>query len=337
MIKGLAVVGLGYWGPLLARNFHHLLGPKLRVCCDQDASQLESVAKSFPAVKLTRNAEEVWADPDVDAVAVATPARTHYRLVKQALLAGKAVLVEKPLATSVEEAEELIDVARRQGRVLMVDHVYLYSPAVQRIKSLVDAGELGDLMFVDSVRINLGLFRKDVNVVWDLAPHDLSIIDHLVGRLPRSVATFGAAHAGQGMEDVAYMNLDFGRGLIANVHVNWLSPVKIRHMIVAGVKKSLVFNDLYADEPVRVYSSGVQFREESVEERRRVLVEYRTGDVLAPYIPRTEPLRNVCQHFIDCVGTGTTPLTDGEAGLRIVRLLDAARRSIQAQGGRITL
>jgi predicted dehydrogenase len=336
-MNGLGVIGLGYWGPLLVRNFSQLLGPGLKVCCDRDPAQLDNIAKSYPGVRLTRNFEDVLADPEIRAVAIATPAHTHYHLAKQALLANKAVLVEKPMTTSVEEAEELVDLAQKQGQVLMVDHVYLYSPAVRKIKELLDAGELGQLLYIDSVRINLGLFRRDVNVVWDLAPHDLSIIDHLVGRLPRSVATFGAIHAGQGMEDVAYLNLDFGRGLIANAHVNWLSPVKIRHMIVAGDKKSLVFNDLYPDEPVRVYDSGVRVREESVDERRRVLVECRTGDVLAPYIPRTEPLKSVVSHFVECVRGGQTPLTDGRAGLRIVRLLEAAERSIKAQGGRITL
>jgi predicted dehydrogenase len=336
-MKGVGVIGLGYWGPLLVRNFAQQLGTGLRFACDRDQSQLDNIGKAYPGVPLTRNYEDVLTSPDVDAVAIATPAHTHYHLAKQALLANKSVLIEKPMTTSVAEAEELVDLARKQGQVLMVDHVYVYSPAVAKVKELVDTGELGNVLYIDSVRINLGLFRKDVNVVWDLAPHDLAIIDHLIGRLPRSVATFGACHAGQGMEDVAYLNLDFGHGLIANAHVNWLSPVKIRHMIVAGDKKSVVFNDLYADEPVRIYTSGVQVREDDADERRRVLIEYRTGDVLAPYIPRTEPLQSVVRHFVECVRDGKTPVTDGKSGLRIVQLLDAAQRSIKAQGGRITL
>ena len=337
-MKGIGVVGLGYWGPLLVRNFHQHLGGGLRVCCDRDQRQLANVGRSYPAMRLTTNPADVFESDDIDAVAIATPAHTHYALVKQALDAGKSVLVEKPMAVSTAEAEELVDLARQKGLVLMVDHVYVFSPAVQKVKELVDARELGKVLFIDSVRINLGLFRQDVNVVWDLAPHDLSIVDYLIGRSPRSVAAFGTVHGGCDQEAVAYLTLHFDGGLIANFHVNWLSPVKIRHMMIGGNKKSVVFNDLRAEEPVKVYDSGIRVRAESdVEDRRRLLVDYRTGDVWSPHIARAEPLQNVVRHFAECVDEGKTPLTDGKAGLRIVRILEAAQHSIKAQGGRITL
>lgn len=337
--KNIAVIGLGYWGPLLVRNFHQHPAAHLRICCDTDRKRLESIAASYPAVKLVDDPEKVFRDPQIDAVALATPAHTHYDLARRALRAGKSVLVEKPLTTFVEEATELTELARSRGLVLMVDHVYVFSPGIRKIKELVDRQELGKILYIDSVRINLGLFRRDVNVVWDLAPHDLSIADYLLGgRLPRSVAAFGAVHAGRDQENVAYLNLDYGDGLIANFHVNWLSPVKIRHMLIGGSRKSVIFNDLYADEAVRVYDSGVTVREaDDAEDRRRFQVEYRTGDVWAPYLPRTEPLQSLVSHFVECLRTGETPLTDGEAGLRVVRVLEAAQRSIKAQGGRITL
>ena len=218
----------------------------------------------------------------------------------------------------------------------MVDHTFLYSPAVRRVKELIDAGELGDIYYIDSVRINLGLFQSDVNVLWDLAPHDLSIVDYLLGRLPRSVAATGSCHTGGDLEDVAYLNLDFGGNLLASFHVNWLSPVKVRHLMIGGSRKGLVYNDLNHWEPVKVYDRGITVAE-SPEARRGVLISYRTGDVWSPHVEQTEPLQAVVRHFAECIRTGCRPRSDGEAGLRVVRILDAAQRSIKAQGGRITL
>ncbi len=335
-MKGIAVIGLGYWGPQIARNLHQI-GDVLRMCCDSDAVQATAMGRAFPSLQIVTNVEDVFASDQIDAVVLATPARTHYDLASRALQAGKSVLIEKPMAETSEQAQELVDLAHRLGLVLMVDHVYVFSPAVQKMKELLDAGELGQVMFTDSVRINLGLFRHDVNVVWDLAPHDLSILDYLLGRLPKSVSTFGSAHSGLELEDVAYLHLDFGQGLIANIHVNWLSPVKIRHLMIGGTKKSLIFNDLDLQEPVKVYSRGVTVRSDNVEDRRRVLIDYRTGDVWSPHIPRTEPLRKVAEHFVDCVRNGRTPLTDGACGLRVVRILEAAQRSLPAYGEHIKL
>jgi predicted dehydrogenase len=232
----------------------------------------------------------------------------------------------------------MVRTAREKNRILMVDHTFIYTPAVQKMKELIDAGELGDLYFIDSVRINLGLFQHDVNVVWDLAPHDLSIMDFLLARLPRSLSAFGTVHAqcDRGIEDVAYLNLDCGNDVLASFHVNWLSPVKVRHFIVGGSRKSLVFNDLDPAEKLKVYDRGISV-EQTAESRRGTLVSYRTGDVWSPHLDQKEPLQVAVTHFAECIRERKTPLTDGEAGLRVVRILEAAQRSIKAQGGRITL
>lgn len=331
------VIGLGYWGPNLARNFNAADGVELSAICDLDERRLSQIAGSYPTAKKTRSVEEVLTDPDIDAVAIATPVNTHYPIAKHALNAGKHVLVEKPLSSTVEMAEELVDLAQSKGLVLMVDHIFAYSAPVRKMKEIYCSGQLGELFFIDSVRINLGLFQHDVNVVWDLAPHDLSIVDFLLGRLPKSLSAFGAIHAGNGIEDVAHLNLDFGNGLIANFHVNWLSPVKIRHTIIGGSRKSLVYNDLDPSEPLKVYDCGIEVQEGDAEKRHGLLVGYRSGDVWSPHVDRTEPLRVMAEHFGDCVANGKRPITSGEEGLRVVRILDAAQRSIKAQGGRITL
>jgi predicted dehydrogenase len=272
----------------------------------------------------------------LQAVAIATPVSTHYALARRCLEAGLHVLVEKPLASTVAEAEALVDLAERCERVLMVDHTYLFSNAVKQIRARVEHGELGELYYVDSVRINLGLFQRDANVIWDLAPHDLSIVDAVVGGDARSVSAWGCSHADAAIEDVAYVNVDFGERLLANFHVNWLSPVKVRQMIFAGSRKSLVFNELNATEPIKIYDRGADFGSDA-EGRRRLLVSYRSGDVLSPHVEPGEALQGVVAHFAECVRTGHTPISDGRLGLRVVRYLEAATRSIRAQGGRVVL
>jgi len=332
-----AVIGLGYWGPNLLRNLWLSGRVQVRFACDRERERAETMARAYPGVEATADTEAVLAHPEVDAVCIATPVATHHALARAALLAGKHVLVEKPITESSEKAQELIDLARQKGLALMVDHVFLFTPAVRKIKEIIDRDELGELTFINSVRINLGLFQNDVNVVWDLAPHDLAIVDHLVGRLPRSVSAFGAAHMKPGMEDVAYLNLDFGNRLIAGFHVSWLSPVKVREMMFGGARRSLVYNDVDPVEKVKIYDSGVSVREDDLEGRRRQLVEYRTGDVFSPKVGGGEALAAVVRHFVDCIEKGEQPLTDGAAGLRVVRILEAAERSIKAQGERITL
>lgn len=332
-----AVIGLGYWGPNLVRNFASVLGPDLRIVCDQCPDRVRSIERNYPSTRGVTDVNEVFTDPEIDAVAIATPVSTHFPLAKAALLAGKSVFVEKPLTRTSAEAEELIDLARAKGLVLMVDHVFLHNNAVKKMKDLADTGELGVLQYIDSVRINLGLIQNDINVVWDLAPHDISIVDYIVGRLPLSVSAFGASHTEQGLEDVAYLNLDYGDGLIANFHVNWLSPVKIRYTTVGGSKKSLVFNDLHRAEILKVYDSGVHVERQDIEDRRRILVDYRVGDVYSPHIPHCEPLRNAVNDFVGAIKKGTRPLTDGENGLCVVRILEAAEKSILRNGERVFL
>jgi predicted dehydrogenase len=331
-----AVVGCGYWGPNLIRNFVTCPATDLVMLCDQDRTRLERSTAFCPTAELVQDFRQVLDNPRVEAVSIATPVGTHARLAAAALEAGKHVLIEKPLATSVKEAEQLVRLAAARKLTLMVDHTFVYSPAVRKIKDLIDGGELGDIYYVDSVRINLGLFQNDVNVLWDLAPHDLSIVDFLLGRLPRSVAAMGSCHTSTDLEDVGYLNLDFGGNLLASFHVNWLSPVKVRHLIIGGSKKGLVYNDLNHWEPIKVYDRGISVVE-SAEERRGVFISYRTGDIWSPYVEPSEPLQNVVRHFAECVREGKRPLTDGEAGLHVVRILEAAQRSIKAQGGRITL
>jgi predicted dehydrogenase len=332
------VIGAGYWGPNLIRNFNVCPDTQLVAVCDRDEARLKKAIAGLPEVQPIRELDELLARPDIDAVAIATPVATHAPMGLAALRAGKHVLLEKPLAASVQEAKELVRVAKELDRVLMVDHTFIYSGPVQKIKQLIDAGEIGDLYFIDSVRINLGLFQHDVNVVWDLAPHDLSILDFLIGKLPKSLSAFGTSHADnvREIEDVAYLNLDMGNGLLASFHVNWLSPVKVRHFIIGGSRKSIVYDDLQPAEKVKVYDRGITVNGD-IDARRGVLVGYRTGDVWLPYIPHSEPLALMVKHFAECIREHKVPLTSGESGLRVVQILEAAQRSIKAQGGRITL
>jgi len=333
---GVAIIGAGYWGPNLIRNFSTCKSTRVVMVCDRERGRLDHITPTCPQAILTQTAEDVFNNSDVDAIAIATPVNTHVSLALAALDAGKHVLVEKPLAGNARDAERIVRRAKELGRTLMVDHTYVYSPAVKKIKSIVDSGDLGEIYYIDSARINLGLFQNDINVLWDLAPHDLSIIDRVLGRLPRSVAAMGVSHTSSDLEDMAYLNLDFGESLMATFHVNWLSPVKVRHTIIGGSKRSLVYNDLNPVEPLKIYDCGIQV-DQSSEARSNILVGYRMGDISSPNLPREEPLQNVVQHFADCIESGKTPLTDGEAGLRIVRILEAAQPSIKAQGGRITL
>ena len=331
----IGIIGLGYWGPNLLRNFRSVAGATVRICCDLDLSRFQKLTAQYSDLDFTTSAKEVIEHPDVDAVVIATPVHTHHELARMALNAGKSVLVEKPLSLRVEDAEELVELADRKGLILQVDHVFVYSPAVTQIKQIVDSGRLGRLFFIDSVRINLGLFQHDVNVIWDLAPHDLSIVDYLVGRIPRSVSAFGSVHANKEIEDVAYLNLDFGDGLIANFHVNWLSPVKVRSMIIGGSDQSLIYNDLDTSERIRVYDRGISTLND--EERHKFLINYRTGDMYSPNVSHDEPLSIMAADFVRCIREKKRPLADGKSGLRVVRILEAAQRSIKAQGGRIIL
>ncbi len=333
---GIGVIGAGYWGPNLIRNFAACPLTRLVAVCDRDPDRLQRVLAAYPTVAGVADVQALLARADVDAVAVATPVGTHGPIGLAALAAGKHLLVEKPLTASVREAEALVEAARDAERILMVDHTFVFSGPVRKMKEIIDSGTLGELYYVDSVRINLGLFQHDVNVVWDLAPHDLSIMDYLFGRSPRSISAVGSCHTHTDIEDIAYLNIEFRDELLASFHVNWLSPVKIRHFVVGGSDKSLVYNDLEPAEKIKIYDRGITVAEDP-EARRGVLVGYRTGDVRSPHIDLYEPLQRLVTHFAECIRDGTRPLTDGQAGLRVVRILEAAQCSIKAQGGRITL
>ncbi len=333
------VIGCGYWGPNLIRNFAEAEGAELRWVCDADARRVERMARRYPSARAASDYTELLADPRLDAVVIATPVATHYPFARRALEAGKHVLVEKPFTASVREAEDLIALAERERLTLMVDHTFIYTGAVRRIKELVAGGEVGDLLYFDSVRINLGLFQHDVNVVWDLAPHDLSIMDHVVGREAVSLTATGSCHIEPGIENIAYVQLRFDDSFIANFHFNWLSPVKIRRTLIAGSRKMIVYDDIEPTEKLRVYDSGVTRTERTldVEETYKTLVSYRTGDVWVPKLDMTEALHYVCAEFLDSARRSRPSISDGAAGLRVVRLLEAAQQSMSGGGKLVRL
>ena len=317
------------------RNFALLDDCELRSICDRDPARLEQIRRRFPGARATTDPNALFADPDLDGVAICTPIESHFELASEALQAGKHVLVEKPLTASVETAEMLVAMAEELGLTLQVDHTFVYSGAVRKIREIIDRQELGDLLYFDSVRINLGLFQSSINVLWDLAPHDLSIMIHLIDRLPRWVSAIGTAHYGE-HEDIAYLTMKFDDSLIAHLHVNWLAPVKLRSTLIGGSKRMIVYDDLAPSDKIRVYDKGVTANADPTS-RNRILVDYRVGDMYAPHIDNTEPVKRVCQAFVDAIGHGIRPPTDGLAGLRVVRLLAAAQESIHKNGERIVL
>jgi predicted dehydrogenase len=334
----IGVIGLGYWGPNLLRNFAENEAAQLRWICDLDEKRLGSMSRRYPMAQTTTDYRTVVNDPTVEAVAVVTPVATHFQIAKELLRAGKHVLLEKPLAATVREAEELIDIAERNKRTLMVDHTFVYTGAVRKMKEIVSSGELGELLYFDSVRINLGLFQRDINVLWDLAPHDLSIMDYLIDREPEGLSAIGSCHIEKGIENIAYLILKFPDDFIAHFHFNWLAPVKIRHTLIAGSSKMVLYDDIEPTEKVRIYDKGVTAnRVGDREADYQTLVSYRTGDVWAPKLDSTEALRYVVAEFLDAIREGRKSLTDGYAGLRVVRLLEAAQRSMKNGGQAVTL
>jgi predicted dehydrogenase len=328
------VIGYGYWGPNVVRNLHGTDNACVEIVCDKSSAALARARKTYPGILTTSDANEVLRSPNVDAVAVITPVWTHYELAKAALENGKHVFVEKPLTSNRAQAEELIEIAERKNLTIMVDHTFLFTGAVRKIRELTDSGALGNLYYYDSLRVNLGLFQHDVSVIWDLAPHDLSIMDYLIKKEPEAVVATGEKHL-NGVEDVAYMTIHFPDSVIAHINVNWLSPVKIRTTLIGGEKRMLVWNDLVADEKIRVYDKGVQIK--SGEGIRDLLVSYRSGDMWAPQIEPGEALRVELDYFADCILNSTKPFNDGHAGLRVVRMLEAADCSIRKRGELVRL
>jgi predicted dehydrogenase len=339
---GLAVVGTGYWGPQLVRNALQSPATRLVAVCDLDLTSASRVVGSFSGVDATDDLGQLLDDPLVEAIAVATPAATHLEVAMAAIEAGKHVLVEKPLAASYAEGRALVNAAAERGVVLMCDHTYCYTPAVQRIRDLVHSGVLGDVQFVDSTRINLGLVQRDIDVLWDLAPHDLSILDFVLPErcMPVAVAAHGADPIGAGQACVAHLHLQLPGGAIAHVHVNWLSPIKVRSTTIGGSKRTLVWDDLNPSQRISVYDRGVDLADPAdldANDRRQAIVSYRSGDMVAPALPETEALQGVMSEFADCVRTGRASRTDGWSGLRVLDILEAASRSLEFHGSVVPL
>lgn len=332
----IAVVGCGYWGQNLLRNFRELDEAEVVTVCDFDLRSLARAKSRYPTIKTTQSYQSVIEDPGIEAVVLATPVSSHYPMAKEALEHSKHVLVEKPLARTSDEVLSLIEMAESVGKILMVDHTFLYTGAVRRIKSLIDSGELGELLYFDSVRISLGLLQQDINVLWDLGPHDLSIITYLCDREPISVSAVGAKHLNTPFENIAYVTIRFEGKLIAHFHLNWLAPVKVRRSLVGGSKKLVVYDDMEPSEKVKVYDKGITVSHDP-ESRERMLTGYRNGDMLAPNLDTTEALRLMSREFVTSALGGQRPLCDGYAGLKVVRLLEAAQRSMDQDGRTIWL
>jgi predicted dehydrogenase len=332
MIK-VGVIGCGYWGPKLARNFYEIPGAELSWTSDLSQDRLGHMKELYPKVHTTQDYRDVL-QSDVDAVCIATPVSTHYRLVLEALRAGKHVLVEKPVAASVQEAEEIVAEGERLNRVVMVGHTFEYNPAVEAIKEIISNGELGEIYYINGTRVNLGLFQPDINVVWDLAPHDISILLYILGLVPEKVSARGGMYVQRkkGIHDVAYLSIYFPNGVLADIRVSWLDPCKIRRYTVVGSEKMLVYDDI-AEEKILIYDKGVDVPaySDTVEEFH---LSYRYGDVLPYPVEWNEPLRVECQHFLQCIREGTEPRSSGKVGLRVVRVLEAAQRSLLNGGMR---
>lgn len=329
------LIGYGYWGPNLLRNLHETDGVDVKRCVDLRPERRAAASKRYPTVQVSAEADDILTDSEIDAVVIATPVFTHHALARRALEANKHVLVEKPMTRTVKEAEELIQLAKSRDVVLMVDHTFVYTGAVRRMKEIIEAQELGELYYFDSVRVNLGLFQHDIDVIWDLAPHDVSILTYLIPEKPHSVSAVGADHTGRGLVDVAYLTLHFANNFIAHFHVNWLSPVKLRHNLIGGSRRMLVYDDMEPSEKVRVYDRGIQVR--SQEGIYKALVDYRMGDVWSPKVDVREALSVECEHFVNCIRTGTNPNSDGESGLQVVRILEAATDSVINGGHPVVL
>ncbi len=330
----IGIVGCGYWGPNIVRNFNAVNDARVTTVCDKNPKALNCIQKNYPSIQTISNYNKLVTSPDIDAVAIVTPVFTHFELAKKALQNGKHVFVEKPFTATVAQAKKLIELADKKNLKIMVDHTFLFTGAVSKIKELVDNGNLGKLYYFDSSRVNLGLFQHDVNVLWDLAPHDLSIMDYIIDERPDCISASGKTHINE-HEDIAYMTVHFTNNMIAHFNVNWLSPVKIRTTLIGGEKKMLVWNDLDADEKIKVYDKGVDVK--NTEGIYKLLVSYRSGDMFAPKIAPKEALKLEAEYFVDCILNDKTPFNDGHAGLRVVKMLEASTYSLRHGGKKVKL
>jgi predicted dehydrogenase len=334
----IGVIGYGYWGPNVVRNFFETPGAQLACVCDLRADRLALVRSRYPSVEVTQNAFDLLNDPTINAIVIATPVSTHYEMALEALRRDKHVFVEKPLAASSEQVLRLMEVAEKKERVLLVDHTFVYTGAVRKIRELIENGGLGQIYYYDSVRVNLGLFQHDVNVIWDLAVHDLSIMDYVLPFRPYAVSATGLSHVSGGTENIAYLTLFFRDSLIAHIHVNWLAPVKLRRTLIGASRKMIVYDDLEQSEKIKIYDKGITVNShQNPDKLYQILVSYRTGDMLAPQIDISEALRSEAEHFVRCIAHGETPITGGEAGLRVVRILEAATQSMREHGRPVEL
>ncbi|SYZ73524.1 Oxidoreductase domain protein [Candidatus Zixiibacteriota bacterium] len=330
----IGIIGCGYWGPNLIRNFGLLENVRVLGVADLREERLKYISRLYPNIKIfARNPDELLRHKDIDALVIATPVSTHFPLAMEAMKQGKHVLLEKPMTATSEQAEVLIETAERSKLTLMVDHTFIYTGAVRKIKEIIASGELGEIYYFDSVRVNLGLFQHDVNVVWDLAPHDVSIMDYLLAKPARTISATGVAHFESDIENIAYISVGYDAHLIGHIHVNWLAPVKVRQTLVCGSRKMIVYDDVEPSEKVKIYDKGVDYIKNR-EEVYDILVQYRTGDMMAPRIELTEALNLVSKEFVSAIEQGRAPLTDGQAGYRVVRILEAANQSLK-QGGKV--
>jgi predicted dehydrogenase len=330
------IIGCGYWGPLLVRNFKGLADCQLKAVCDVNTERLKHIRSLYPDIEGITQTQQLLNGTNVDAVVIATPVKHHYSLAKASLLAGKHTFIEKPMASSSAECEELIEIARRNGLVLMLDHTFLYSSPVQKIAEIVQAGDLGEIRYINCRRLNLGLFQKDINVAWDLAPHDISIILHILDEFPTAVNCQGNAHITPGVEDVTNMSLFFPHKRFATIQSSWLEPRKIREMTIVGTRRMIVYDDLRMREKIRIYDARVE-RPPHYDTFAEFQYSYHYGDSYIPYVHQEEPLKLACQHFIDCIETLSEPLTGGRQGLEMVRILEATTASLKTNGAPVTL
>jgi predicted dehydrogenase len=335
-VLNVGVVGCGYWGPNLVRNFRQSPECNLKVLCDASDSRLSHMRRLYPDLGTTTKFEDLLNDSEIDAVVIATPVRFHYTMAKAALSAGKHVFIEKPMARTEAEAAELISMAEQQGLILMIGHTFLFSPAVRRMKEIISAGDIGEVQYIAARRLNLGLFQKDINVAWDLAPHDISILLHLLDELPQSVSCQGSSHVTKGIEDVTMMHLNFRKNRCAFIHNSWLDPKKVRQMTVVGSQRMIVYDDTEPLEKLKIYDARVEVPPH-YDTFAEFTYSYHYGDSYVPYVKQDEPLKLECQHFLECIAEGKTPITNGRLGMEVVRILEASSESLRQHGASVNL